>query len=187
MSERVETIYRRARGDDGVWRYLRCHTGPGDAHAEEKSSPPYYLRHIDSAGIDRWKPLRARTLAEAEVEILNDRTVVGAGKRVKRSKLANGGDSETLRELVLAIRQATDDSGHKVVPYALQIPDAAKYLGVTVWCIRCAIWNGQLPARRFGQTHVVLRSDLEQFAEEGDPVPPLNAEWIQRRRNKKVP
>jgi excisionase family DNA binding protein len=47
----------------------------------------------------------------------------------------------------------------------LTVKEAATYLSVTVYCIRDAIWSGDLPFLRAGKRFVVDARDLDLWAE----------------------
>jgi excisionase family DNA binding protein len=48
----------------------------------------------------------------------------------------------------------------------MSMRDGAAYLGLSVAAIRAACNSGRLPAKRAGRTILILRSDLEAFADE---------------------
>jgi excisionase family DNA binding protein len=50
-------------------------------------------------------------------------------------------------------------------PRLLDIPGAARYLGVRVYTIRDKIWSGQLPYLRLGKKFMLDRADLDAFVE----------------------
>jgi excisionase family DNA binding protein len=47
----------------------------------------------------------------------------------------------------------------------LTIPEAARYLGCTVWSVRDLIWKGDLPYTRFGKRFQVDIRDLDALIE----------------------
>jgi excisionase family DNA binding protein len=53
----------------------------------------------------------------------------------------------------------------RVGPRGLTIPEAADYMGATVWYVRTNIWAGELPATRRGKRFVIDRHDLDAFIE----------------------
>jgi len=163
------SIYRRVKGNDGVWRYCRCHTRPGDTLAEERSCPPYYLRYVDSAGKRGWKRLRAQTLTEAVAETLKIGTVLGARGNVKGSELANAGEGETLETGCRNLKQRQPPRQEKLISiegqYAMRIEEAAHYIGVSVHFIRHDYRSGQLPYVRTGDHFTFRRSDLEALVD----------------------
>ena len=56
-------------------------------------------------------------------------------------------------------------SAQSVSKWLYTIPEAAHYLGRTVWSVRELIWSGQLPAVKVGRrTHLDLE-DLNTFIE----------------------
>ena len=52
-----------------------------------------------------------------------------------------------------------------LAPRALDVRQAAKYLGVTVWLIRNLIWRGELPAVLAGKRFIIDRHDLDLWLE----------------------
>lgn len=46
---------------------------------------------------------------------------------------------------------------------SLTLKQAAAVTGLALWCIRTAVWDGQLPARYLGKKQIVLRPDLEKW------------------------
>jgi excisionase family DNA binding protein len=54
---------------------------------------------------------------------------------------------------------------YRLAPRALDVKQAAKYLGVTVWLIRNLIWRGELPAILAGKKFIVDRHDLDLWLE----------------------
>lgn len=53
-----------------------------------------------------------------------------------------------------------------VIPHRLlTLPEAAHYLGCTIWSIRELIWKGQLPYTRFGKRFQVDRQDLDELVD----------------------
>jgi excisionase family DNA binding protein len=53
----------------------------------------------------------------------------------------------------------------RVEPRGLTIPEAADYLGSTIWFVRTKIWSGEIPATRYGKRFVIDRRDLDGFIE----------------------
>jgi len=47
----------------------------------------------------------------------------------------------------------------------LTLPEAAQYLGCTLWSVRELIWKGQLPYTRFGKRFQVDRRDLDELVD----------------------
>lgn len=47
----------------------------------------------------------------------------------------------------------------------LTLPEAAHYLGCTLWSVRELIWKGQLPYTRFGKRFQVDRQDLDELVD----------------------
>lgn len=47
----------------------------------------------------------------------------------------------------------------------LTLPEAAHYLGCTLWSVRELIWKGQLPYTRFGKRFQVDRCDLDELVD----------------------
>jgi excisionase family DNA binding protein len=45
----------------------------------------------------------------------------------------------------------------------LSIPQTAKYLGTTVWCVRSLIWEKKIPFLHLGHRHLIDPNDLEKF------------------------
>ena len=45
----------------------------------------------------------------------------------------------------------------------LTLPEAARYLGCTVWSVRELIWKGQIPYTRFGKRFQVDVQDLDEM------------------------
>ena len=69
------------------------------------------------------------------------------------------------RELAPTIRHASASSAQPVSKRLYTIPEAAQYLGRTVWSVRELIWSGRLPAVKVGRrTHLDLE-DLNAFIE----------------------
>jgi excisionase family DNA binding protein len=53
-----------------------------------------------------------------------------------------------------------------VIPHRLlTLPEAAHYLGCTIWSVRELIWKGQLPYTRFGKRFQVDRQDLDELVD----------------------
>lgn len=53
-----------------------------------------------------------------------------------------------------------------VIPHRLlTLPEAAQYLGCTIWSVRELIWKGQLPYTRFGKRFQVDRQDLDELVD----------------------
>lgn len=48
----------------------------------------------------------------------------------------------------------------------LGVGEAARYLGTTVWAVRCLIWDGVLPYVRLGRRYLVDVTDLDRLVEE---------------------
>jgi len=47
----------------------------------------------------------------------------------------------------------------------LTLPEAAHYLGCTLWSVRELIWKGQLPYTRFRKRFQVDRRDLDELVD----------------------
>ncbi len=47
----------------------------------------------------------------------------------------------------------------------LSVPEAASYLGVSVWTIRGLGWNGEIPEVKIGRRKLFDREDLDRFIE----------------------
>ncbi len=47
----------------------------------------------------------------------------------------------------------------------LTLPEAARYLGCKLWCVRELIWKGQIPYTRFGKRFQVDVRDLDDLVE----------------------
>ena len=47
----------------------------------------------------------------------------------------------------------------------LSVEAAARYLGTTVWAVRCLVWDGALPHVRLGRRHLVDVRDLDLLVE----------------------
>src|SRR5437762_13694103 len=47
----------------------------------------------------------------------------------------------------------------------LTLPEAAHYLGCTLWSVRELIWKGALPYTRFGKRFQVDRRDLDELVD----------------------
>jgi len=47
----------------------------------------------------------------------------------------------------------------------LTLPEAALYLGCTLWSVRELIWKGQLAYTRFGKRFQVDRRDLDELVD----------------------
>lgn len=47
----------------------------------------------------------------------------------------------------------------------LTLPEAAHYLGCTLWSVRELIWKGELPYTRFGKRFQVDRRDLDELVD----------------------
>jgi len=61
------------------------------------------------------------------------------------------------------IQAAEPEQVGNTTPRLLNIPDAAKYMGCTVWFVRTLIWGRQLAHVRFGKRFLLDRSDLDRF------------------------
>jgi excisionase family DNA binding protein len=54
----------------------------------------------------------------------------------------------------------------RIVPRRLlTLPEAAQYLGCTLWSVRELIWKGRLPYTRFGKRFQVDRRDLDALVD----------------------
>lgn len=47
----------------------------------------------------------------------------------------------------------------------LAIPDAARYLGTTIWAVRQLIWKNKLHPIKIGKRFLMDRADLDAFVE----------------------
>lgn len=47
----------------------------------------------------------------------------------------------------------------------LTLPEAAHYLGCTLWSVRELIWKGELPYTQFGKRFQVDRRDLDELVD----------------------
>ena len=47
----------------------------------------------------------------------------------------------------------------------LSLAGAARYLGTTIWAVRCLVWDGALPHVRLGRRHLVDVKDLDLLVE----------------------
>jgi excisionase family DNA binding protein len=54
----------------------------------------------------------------------------------------------------------------------LTTPEAAKRLGVTVARVQKLIWEGRLPAQKFGRDYVIKEDDLKLVADRKPGRPP---------------
>src|SRR5690242_9367974 len=55
---------------------------------------------------------------------------------------------------------------NRVIPHRLlTLPEAAHYLGCTLWSVRELIWKGHLPYMRFGKRFQVDRQDLDELVD----------------------
>lgn len=64
--------------------------------------------------------------------------------------------------------QSTNETTNDAVivpPRLLTLPEAAHYLGCTIWAVRELIWKGQLPYTRFGKRFQVDVKDLDELVE----------------------
>jgi excisionase family DNA binding protein len=64
--------------------------------------------------------------------------------------------------------QTLDSATHDAVvaeQRLLTIPEAARYLGCSVWSVRDLIWKGDLPYTRFGRRFQVDIQDLDALIE----------------------
>jgi excisionase family DNA binding protein len=53
----------------------------------------------------------------------------------------------------------------RIEPRGLTIPEAAAYLGSTIWFVRTTIWSGEIPAQIYGKRYIIDRRDLDAFIE----------------------
>jgi excisionase family DNA binding protein len=70
------------------------------------------------------------------------------------------------------------DGDHIISQRLLMLPEAAHYLGCTLWSVRELIWKGHLPYTKFGKRFQVDRRDLDELVDrekrcEGQ-TPPLD-------------
>ena len=61
------------------------------------------------------------------------------------------------------IQAAESEHGGNTTARLLNIPDAAKYMGCTVWFVRTLIWGRQVQYLRFGKRYLLDRSDLDAY------------------------
>lgn len=47
----------------------------------------------------------------------------------------------------------------------LSIPEAARYLSVTVFCVRSLLWSGAVPFTPCGKRYIIDREDLDRWAQ----------------------
>jgi excisionase family DNA binding protein len=59
----------------------------------------------------------------------------------------------------------TMDESPIVSQRLLTLPEAAHYLGCTLWSVRELIWKGRLPYIRFGKRFQVDRKDLDDLVD----------------------
>lgn len=59
----------------------------------------------------------------------------------------------------------TANEGITIPNRLLTLPEAAQYLGCTIWSVRELIWKGQLPYTRFGKRFQVDRQDLDELVD----------------------
>jgi excisionase family DNA binding protein len=59
----------------------------------------------------------------------------------------------------------TMDESPVVSQRLLTLPEAAHYLGCTLWSVRELIWKGRLPYARFGKRFRVDRKDLDDLVD----------------------
>jgi excisionase family DNA binding protein len=59
----------------------------------------------------------------------------------------------------------TANEGILIPHRLLTLPEAAQYLGCTIWSVRELIWKGQLPYTRFGKRFQVDRQDLDELVD----------------------
>jgi excisionase family DNA binding protein len=55
------------------------------------------------------------------------------------------------------------DGDHIISQRLLTLPEAAHYLGCTLWSVRELIWKGHLPYTKFGKQFQVDRRDLDEL------------------------
>lgn len=61
-------------------------------------------------------------------------------------------------------RQAiTPQPQEGTAPRLLSIPDAARYMGCTVWFVRTLIWSRQVQYLKLGKRFLLDRTDLDRF------------------------
>jgi len=66
---------------------------------------------------------------------------------------------------------------------SLNIPQLAKYTGLTPWQARMAIWSGKLPAKKHGRNLIVLRSDADAYISSLPNVAPATDKaWFAKRQ-----
>jgi hypothetical protein len=68
---------------------------------------------------------------------------------------------------------------------ALNIIESAAYCGVRCAAIESAIRDGKLLGRRLGRNVIVLKSDLDDFLESLDVIPPHTPPSILKRRHER--
>lgn len=61
--------------------------------------------------------------------------------------------------------QIATEPAHLPVERLLSLAAAARYLGTTVWAVRCLVWDGALPHIRLGRRHLIDVKDLDLLVE----------------------
>ena len=53
----------------------------------------------------------------------------------------------------------------QVEPRLFNVSEAARYLGIAVWCLRTLVWEKQIPPLKIGKARRLLfdKSDLDKF------------------------
>jgi len=59
----------------------------------------------------------------------------------------------------------TSTTAPAIQPRALNIQEAASYIGATVWFLRTLIWNRRIPYLKHGHRYAFDRLDLDRFLE----------------------
>ncbi len=57
------------------------------------------------------------------------------------------------------------DSFQAITPRLLNVRDAAKYLGATIWYVRTLAWEKQVKALKLGNRLLFPREELDAFVE----------------------
>jgi len=65
----------------------------------------------------------------------------------------------------MAGTNGTIDGATSLSQRLLTLPEAAHYLGCTLWSVRELIWKGDLPYTRFGKRFQVDRRDLDELVD----------------------
>src|SRR5215469_4191202 len=66
-----------------------------------------------------------------------------------------------MQELGMSEAKGTVGERSSILQRLLTLPEAARYLGCTLWSVRDLVWKGQLPYTRFGKRFQVDVEDLD--------------------------